>query len=190
MIDREHFQFLKVKYSHWSSWAIWSAAGETPKSNVGDLSVFEGDNFLQFLNPEIFLVGLNISRGDIKNPLANFHDARAEATDYKIRYALSDSALWGGYMTDIIKDFDEKESGKMMTYLRSNKTFEKSNVQIFRQEIKDVRAKNPTIVAFGNDAYSILSRNFKDEFKILKVQHYANYSSKENYREHVLSICR
>lgn len=104
MIDREHFQFLKVKYSHWSSWAIWSAAGETPKSNVGDLSVFEGDNFLQFLNPEIFLVGLNISRGDIKNPLANFHDARAEATDYKIRYALTDSALWGGYMTDIIKD--------------------------------------------------------------------------------------
>ena len=87
-------------------------------------------------------------------------------------------------------DFDEKESGKMMTYLRSNKTFEESNVQIFRQEIKDVRAKNPTIVAFGNDAYSILSRNFKDEFKILKVQHYANYSSKENYREHVLSICR
>jgi len=188
MIDKEKFEFIKNKYGHWTSWAIWADAGETPKSNIGDLTVFNGTDFLSALNPEIVLVGLNISRGDIKFPLANFHDARPEATDYKIRYALQETPFWGGYMTDIIKDFNEKESGKMMAYLRSNKDFERSNVEIFKQELKDLGSINPTIIAFGNDAYSILSRNFKDQYKVLKVPHYANYTSKEKYREQVCSI--
>ena len=188
MITREKFEFIKEKYGHWTSWAIWPEAGDTPKSNVGDLSIFIGDEFLKHLNPEIVLVGLNISRGDIKFPLANFHDARSEATDYKIRYALKSTPFWGGYMTDIIKDFNEKESGKMMSYLRANKVFEDSNVEIFRQELKDLGSVNPTIIAFGNDAYSILLRNFKNEYKVLKVPHYANYTSKERYREQVNAV--
>jgi hypothetical protein len=188
MVDRVKFEFIKEKYGHWTSWAIWSEAGDTPKSNVGDLSIFNGDNFLKLLNPEVVLVGLNISRGDIKYPLANFHDARPEATDYKIRHALKDTPLWGGYMTDIIKDFNEKESGKMMSYLRTNKEFEKSNVEIFEGELEDLGCTDPTIIAFGNDAYSILLRNFKDQFKVLKVPHYANYTSKETYRQQINSV--
>ncbi len=185
MVDREKFEFIKEKYGHWTSWAIWSEVGDTPKSHVGDLSIFSGVDFLQHLNQEVVLVGLNISRGDIKFPLANFHDARPEATDYKIRYALKDTPFWGGYMTDIIKDFNEKESGKMVSYLRANKAFENSNVEIFREELRDLGSVNPTIVAFGNDAYSILLRNFKNQYKILKVPHYANYASKETYREQI-----
>jgi hypothetical protein len=185
MITRAKFELLKEKYGNWISWAIWAEAGDAPKSNVGDLSIFTGDNFLELLNPEIVLVGLNISRGDIKFPLANFHDARSEATDYKIRYALKSSPFWGGFMTDIIKDFNEKESGKMMSYLRANKAFEDSNVEIFREELKDLGSVNPIIIAFGNDAYSILLRNFKNQYKVLKVPHYANYTSKEKYRGEV-----
>ena len=188
MITKEKFEFIKEKYGHWISWAIWADAGETPKSNVGDLTIFEGDKFLELLNPEVVLVGLNISRGDIRFSLANFHDIRSEATDYKIRYALKDTSMWGGYMTDIIKDFNEKDSGKMKTYLRANKAFEDSNVEIFRQELNDLGCINPTIIAFGNDAYSILLRNFKNQYKVLKVPHYANYTSKEIYREQVRLI--
>jgi hypothetical protein len=188
MIDRAKFEFIKDKYGHWTSWAIWAEVGDTPKSNVGDLSIFSGDEFLEQLNPEVVLVGLNISRGNIKFSLANFHDARSEATDYKIRHALKDTPLWGGYMTDIIKDFNEKESGKMMAYLRSNKEFERSNAKIFQEELNDLGSINPTIIAFGNDAYSIILRNFKDQYKVLKVPHYANYTSKETYREQVTKI--
>jgi hypothetical protein len=188
MVDRAKFEFIKEKYGHWTSWAIWAEAGDAPKSNVGDLSIFSGDNFLSQLNSEVILVGLNISRGDIKSPLANFHDARSEATDYKIRYALKDTPFWGGYMTDIIKDFNEKESGKMMSYLRANKEFEKSNVEIFKGELEDLGCTDPTIIAFGNDAFSILLRNFKDQFKVLKVPHYANYTSKEAYRQQISSV--
>ena len=114
MISQNQFNFIKSKYQYWSSWAIWADQGDTPKSNVGDLSVLDPNTnpkLLPTLNPNIALVALNISRGDITLPFGNFHDARSEATDYKIRYATNDTPLWGAYMTDIIKDFEEKISG-------------------------------------------------------------------------------
>ena len=190
MIDQAKFELIKTKYGHYASWAIWAEEGEKPKDNIGDLSVFDienNDRLLQQLNPNIILVGLNISRR-IEVPLRNFHDPRSQAMDYKIRYALKNSPFWGGYMTDIIKDFEQKASGKMMSYLRTDKQFEEDNVKIFREELNDLGIDNPTIVAFGRDAHMILNRNFKNEFKVFKVPHYSNYSGKEKYREEVKSI--
>jgi hypothetical protein len=191
MIDRTRFEFINKKYGHYASWAIWADAGEKPKDNVGDLSIFDIKNnagLLQQLNPNIILVGLNISRGIIEVPLANFHDARSEAMDFKIRYALSGSPFWGAYMTDIIKDFDQKASGKVMSYLRTDKSFEKENARLFREEINDLGIHSPTIIAFGRDAHTILTRNFTNEYKIFKIPHYSNYSSKEKYREEVSCV--
>ena len=134
MIDQTKFEFIKKKYGYYASWAIWTDVGEKPKDNVGDLRVFDikhNTGLLQQLNPNIILVGLNISRGEMKVPLANFHDARSVSMDFKIRYALSGSPFWGAYITDIIKDFDQKVSGKVMSYLSKNKQFEKDNVDFF-----------------------------------------------------------
>jgi hypothetical protein len=191
MIDQAKFEFIKKKYGHSASWAIWADAGKKPKDNVGDLSVFDIKNnagLLQQLNPDIILVGLNISRGIMEVPLANFHDARSVAMDFKIRYALSGSPFWGAYMTDIIKDFDQKASGKVMSYLRTNKPFEKENARLFREEINDLGSQNPTIIAFGRDAHTILTRNFTNEYKVFKIPHYSNFSSKEKYREEVSCV--
>jgi len=91
-------------------------------------------------------------------------------------------------MTDIIKGFEHESSTEMMNHLRENKSFEKKNAEIFREELKDIGAENPTIVTFGNGAYDILARNFNDEFRVLKVPHYAVRSSKEKYREQIKSI--
>jgi len=191
LITREKFDFIKDKYAYCASWAIWSDEDERPTSNIGDLTILDPDinkNLLSQLNPNVVLLGLNISRGDIKIPFANFHDKRPEATDFKIRFAFRGSPYWGGYMTDIIKDFEQKISGKVISYLRRNKSFEKENVQTFRQELIDIGATDPTLIAFGNITYDILERNLKDEFKILKVPHYANYTNKEKYREQVKII--
>jgi len=158
---------------------------------MGDLSIFDVNknlSLLQQLNPNIILVGLNISRGVIKVPFANFHDARPQAMDFKIRYALRGSPFWGAYMTDIIKEFDQKESGKVMSYLRTDKQFEEKNIQIFREEMKDLGVDNPTIVAFGVNAYTILNRNFKNEYKVSKILHYSHHISKEKYKEEVKLI--
>lgn len=191
MVSQNEFNFIKSKYQYWSSWAIWADQGDTPKSNVGDLSVLDPNTnpkLLSTLNPNIALVALNISRGDITLPFGNFHDARSEATDYKIRYATNDTPLWGAYMTDIIKDFEEKISGKVKSYLRENRDFEKENVDFFVQELSDIGATNPTLIAFGNESYDILKRNLNNEFKIHKIPHYANYSSKEKYRMQIKEV--
>ena len=190
-MDRKKFDQIKKCYGFVGSWAVWAEAGATPKSNIGDLGVFDveaNSDLLRILNPEIILIGLNIARGSIKYPLANFHDSRPVAMDFKIRYAVEGTKLWGAYMTDIIKDFNEKESGKMMQYLRANKEFEKENVRTCRQEIQDIGACSPTLVAFGNDSYSILKRNFDGEYPLFKLSHYSNYSSKEKYRDEVSGL--
>ena len=187
MITRKKFDFIKTKYGHFASWAIWAHEDEKPKSYMGDLTVLDPEinkNLLSELNPNVVLVALNFSKGSINEPFGNFHSNRGTATDYKTRYALRDSPYWGGYMTDIIKDYSEKESGKLVEYLKTNKAFEQRNVEFFRKELRYIGAENPTIVAFGDAVYDILKRNLS-EFEIVKIAHYAHYMSKEKYREQV-----
>jgi hypothetical protein len=190
MISRDKFEFIKKKYGHYASWAVWADEGLKPKDNIGDLSIFDIEknvSLLSQLNPNIVLVGLNISR-PIETPFANFHDARPQAMDYKIRYAFQSSPYWGAYMTDVIKDFEQKACGKMMSYLRKNKGFEEENIKLFRDELYNIGSDNTKLVAFGKDAYLFLDRHFKNEFQIFKIPHYSNYTSKEKYRDEVKSI--
>ena len=190
MVSLDTYQKIKSDFGHYASWAVWADQGDTPKSNIDDLSVLDPEKnprLLESLNGEIIFIGLNISR-PIENPLGNFHDPRPMATDFKIRYALKDTPYWGGYMTDIIKDFEEKASGKMMKYLKTDPAFEKENVAMLRSEIALLGYSDPLIIAFGKDAEAIARTNLGQEFKVCGIPHYANYSSKEKYREQVLDL--
>lgn len=193
MITLDKFNFIKDKYGYYASWAIWANQGERPKSNIGDLRVLDpaiNETLLPILNPNVVFVGLNISKGEIKTPLANFHSSYSRATDFKIRYAFKDSPFWGGYMTDIIKDLEEINSGKVEKFLRENEEIERQNVDRFRQELMDIGTSEPTLIAFGNAAFKVLKRNLKNEFKILKIYHYAHFMNKEDYRAHVWRVCK
>ncbi len=91
-------------------------------------------------------------------------------------------------MTDIIKDFEEKVSGKLMKFLQENPDFTRENITSFRQELRYIGASKPTLIALGNDSHKILSKNLNDEFRILKVTHYSASISKENLREEFLVL--
>ena len=190
MIDQAKFGLIKEKYGHYASWAVWADGTNKPKENVGDLSIFESnedDALSKQLNPNIVLVGFNISRR-IQSALGNFHDGRSSSMDYKLRYALKATALWGAYMTDIIKDFEQKASGKLMAYLRKNKSFEKDNLELFEAELGDLGVNQPTLIALGRDAFQILNRNLGRKYDIWRVPHYSNYTSKETYKEEIAAI--
>ena len=74
LITKEQFEFTKSKYGLQASWAVWADEGDTPKSNMGDLSIFERDETLSKLNPNIVLVALNVSVvGVVLKPFQNFH---------------------------------------------------------------------------------------------------------------------
>jgi len=192
MISREKFDLIKKKYGKHASWAVWAEPDvEKPKSNMGDLTVLDPEinkDLLSQLNPNVVLVALNFSRGSVEYPFGNFHSNNPVATDYKTRFALRDTPFWGAYMTDIIKDYDDKESGNVVSFLRNNKSFEKENVESFLQELRDIGAAKPILVAFGNAVFDILKRNLNQQFEITKIPHYAHYISKEKYREQVKTI--
>ncbi len=190
MITSETFDNIRQRFWHFASWAVWADEGQNPKDRIGDLSVLDPSvnlELLETLHGNAVLLGLNISRR-IERPFGNFHDPRPMATDFKIRYALKGSRYWGAYMTDIIKDFEEKASGKMMSFLRQNRPFEQHNIQMLREEISVLGISNPILVVFGRDAESIARRNFENEFQIIRIPHYANYVSKESYRMQVAEL--
>jgi hypothetical protein len=192
MISSARFLDIKGKHGHYASWAIWRESSGKPKDGVGDPTIFEtserGD-LLKQLNPGIVLVGLNISR-PIKAPFGNFHDPRPGAMAYKIRYALKGTPLWGAYMTDIIKDFEEKTSGNVIGYLRKSKQFERDNIEAFKAELKDLGVSAPTLIAFGRGAFEILNRHLGQDYGIWRLPHYSNYISKEAYRGQVAALIK
>ena len=174
---------IKEKYGNISSWAIWKEQVDTrSKAGMDDISFFEHpEQILHLFNPNIILVGLNISE-KIQRVFGNFHPDKLSAQDYKTRFAVQGSMFWGAYMTDIIKSYEEKISGNLMKYLRKNKDVERENIKKFEEELLDIGSQNTIIVAFGNDSYSILKRNFKDKYPIYKVPHYSAFIQLDTLR--------
>jgi len=186
MINQEHYHEIANKYGEFASWAVWAEEGSKPKSNIGDMSIFDLNRnyrLLDLLKPDVIMVGLNFSQSVVNTPFINFHDARPQGQDYKIRFAFRDTEFYGAYMTDIIKDFEEKVSGNVKAYLKINKNFELQNIELFRKEIKDLKCSDPFIIAFGNITYEILKKHFGENYRIHKVMHYSQQISKENYKD-------
>ena len=192
MMDLEKFNFIKKKYGQVASWAVWKEGGETPKSNMGDLSILDpqqNPDVLSELKPDVVFVGLNTSRDITDTPLfSNFHPNYPHAQDYKTRFALNDTELWGGYMTDIIKDYPELHGHTVRGYLNENHDVEDKNIETFLEELIDLETDNPTIIAFGNAVNNILTRNLKKEFNIFRVTHYAHFINPIRYREEFESL--
>jgi hypothetical protein len=186
MIDIQHFENIKQKHGGYASWAVWADAAEKPKSNMGDVSQFTNESVLNILQNNAVMVGLNISR-PVAEPFMNFHDPNPRANDFKIRYAFKDSAYYGAYMTDIIKFLVEIDSKHVMKYLQEHPEIIEENLKTFREEIQDLKATAPIILAFGNDTYKLLSENLKkNEYReLIKLTHYSHRVGKEAYKEAV-----
>ena len=189
MIDVRRYNKLKEKCSKYSSWAIWKDAGEKPKSNTDDLSVFDDDlNICEKLNDKYVFVGLNVSRTPENEPWRNFHSGDSHQNDFKLRYALKDTKFWGSYITDIIKDYPKKEGSDVQKYLKNNPQVVKDNIQTFKKELNLLSDKKPILIAMGDASHKILQNNLADEYgRIYHITHYSSYISKEKYRERVLS---
>ena len=189
----EKFKFIKKKYGHVASWAVWREQGNNPPLfNMGDLTILDprqNPNLLSQLKPDVVFVGLNTSRNiNDPPPFSNFHSTYSRAQDYKIRFALKDTKFWGGYMTDIIKDYPELHGQRVRSFLRDNPDVEDKNIETFLEELKDLGTKNRIIIAFGSEVYRILSRNLNNEFNIFGVTHYAHFINPQRYREEFESL--
>ena len=190
MISEDLYNKIRKVYGYFCSWAVWDKEGSTPKSNMGNLKIFDlkqNSEILSILKNNIIMIGLNFSRPiDNPEPFINFHDKYPYANDFKIRYAFRETIYYGAYMTDIIKNSIQIKSSILMSSL-DDQTIDK-NVEVFRNEIACLEAKKPTILAFGKDAYDILKQYlYRDEYSsLIKLTHYSDYIRKEDYKKEVL----
>ncbi len=187
MIDKDRFDRIRAFHGAYASWAVWSPPTSTAKSNVGDLEVLDPNlnpALLASLNPEIVMLGLNLSRL-LRAPLANFHDDSKNAQDYKLRYALQGTPWWGGYMTDIIKDLPAVNSNDPK--LRLSPEQMEANVDRFVGELRDLGSTSPTLLAFGAKTYARVKRYVlrRLDLKLIRLTHYSHFISAEDYREEI-----
>lgn len=196
MITKDLYLRIKRIYGHVASWAVWGEVADTPKSNMGDISFFDiedNTDLLQFLRNDVVMVGLNFSRDvHFTEPFQNFHDPSPHANDFKIRYAFKNTQYYGAYMTDVIKDSVFVSSRNLRSYLIDNPSLIKKNIDFFQNELNDIEATKPLLLAFGGDAYSLLKRYLNEEkySQLIKITHYSHFISKEDYKIDVLNTLK
>lgn len=197
-LTRSQFDAIRNRLGTHTSWAVWAPAGDKPKSNVGDLSIFNDEKkiaeILPKLNPDIVLAGLNGANGDGAidaevRYFANFHSHWHRATDYKIRYATAGTVLEGAFMTDVIKHHYETDSNVVARHLREDPAYEREKVEEFFAEITSL-SESPTIFAFGGMAYGLIQKYNNGRFRAFQLYHYAFTMGKERFREETLKTIR
>lgn len=189
MILRSDFELIRKRHGKYASWAVWAKALDRPKSNMGDMAIFGDNKVLPLLKPNVLMVGLNLSRFTISEPFRNFHDPSPGGQDYKIRFAFKDTDYYGAYMTDIIKGVVEVDSKNIPKHLKKNPGVLADSLKIFRQELQDLGAVSPLILAFGRIAFDIIKKNLSlaEYGKLIRLTHYSHQIGKEKYRETVLA---
>lgn len=177
---------------------MWAPAGDKPKSNVGDLSIFNSEEkisaILPKLKPDIVLAGLNGANGDGAidenvRDFSNFHSHWHRATDYKVRHALAGTPLEGAFMTDVIKNHFETDSNVVARHLREDPAYEREKVEEFFSEITSI-SESPTVFAFGGMAYGLIQKYNNDRFRVFQLYHYAFTMGKKKFREETLKTIR
>jgi hypothetical protein len=191
VIDPERFKLIARKHGGYASWAVWAKPTAGPKSNIDDLSVFDivsNPGTLQLLKNDVIMVGLNISRS-LREQFRNFHDPNPRANDFKIRYAFTNTEYYGAYMTDVIKNVVMVSSAELLRHLRAVPSLVQANIRTFRDELRDLGSRKPTILAFGSAAYELIADNLPgDEYsRLIRLTHYSHRISKEKYKKTVLA---
>lgn len=194
MIDADQFEHIARKHGGYASWAVWADPAAGPKSNIDDLSLFDiaaNPRTLQLLKSDVIMVGLNISRSFAER-FRNFHDPNPSANDFKIRHAFTNTEYYGAYMTDIIKNIEMVSSAELLRHLRASPSLVHTNIEAFREELRDLGSQRPTILAFGTVAHALITDNVsRHEYsRLVRLTHYSYRISKEKYRETVLAQIR
>ena len=167
--SQTEYEFLKSKYSKYSSWAIWNYQRESDTLDI--------DKSINDLHAKYVLIGLNISASLKQIPWINFHGGKH---DRKLKYACNDTSLRGSYITDLFKDIPQSNSAKFFSEI--NQHIIDHNVNLFIEEMKNIKITDETcFVLMGADNSQIVktyNTYFGKHFdnKVINYCHYSYYS--------------
>ncbi len=191
MISEKVYEKLLDQYAYTSSWAVWAEPENgnwKSKSGITDLKCMENlPALLEQLTGEYIFVGLNPAHHDVAKkgePWSAFHsnDLR-RAQDYKLRYALRNTKYWGSFITDIYTGIIETNAKQAISKTTAQMTSDSIKELL---EIRSILGGDPIVVAIGNKAYKILSKQLPADITLKKIQHFSSFVNIENYRSQVL----
>ena len=191
MIEIERYNKLKEKYGHVSSWTIWREKGKKAKSNTDGMTIFEDEDICYKLNDKYVFVALNWSGThgvQEDKPWKNFHSSYSSQNDYRLRYVLCETQFWGSYITDIIKEYPELDSKKVVREIRKGNIKIEDHINKFKEELKILSDERPILIALGNYSFNILQDNLQDEYELYKITHYSHFKNLEDYKKEVLEL--
>lgn len=185
-------KLLDKHFDKYGSWALYDISEEAIKNKTIKTKDIGFDSFRTILkdpkkrakklNTQTILLALNwSSRGSVKTPWGNFHDLSSLSRDYKIPYIINGTQYEGAYMTDLFKDFPEKNSNEVLKYFK-DETHEldlKKSISRFQEELDIIQPRE--IICFGGAAFTCLNKMVKqhlldldpEKIKIRKTYHYA-----------------
>ncbi len=178
----KYLSILKSEFGKYGSWALWDRDG-------GIISFVNNNDFRLLIKPNVIFIGLNAS-GKLSKDWINYHSECCESgkveSCWKRTHArkLADvlrekefDALRGAYMTDIIKNHYDANSGVVANKIRKNANLITENLNLFENELKILSKISGStdfhIICIGNKSFEILSQISK--YKIDKIWHYSAY---------------
>lgn len=180
-MELDHFIEIKRLYGAVASWALWA---ESDSGDTSDLSIFDAtpqNEKINRLHSNFVFVALNIS-GPLSQPFSNFHGGKR---DFMLRDAVRGTALEGAYITDLIKNYEDKNASSVVSYFKKNKDELSAHLRAFVQELNVIRAnEDTTLVALGNGVFDLLADSSMGH-RVRKMTHYSAPVSKLAYRKEV-----
>ena len=198
-LSLETYNNLKAKEDNHSSWAVWADEGDKGdkySSNMEDLSIFDEETILDVLNPNIVLVAFSHAGPDRDNirdiyKMKSFQNFHGSKNDARLRFALKGTPLWGAYMTDIIKTIAHAKIPEVKKILKENPGEEEHNIDLFLEELKELKVEKPILVALGAAVHDMLEKHSNgklSKFRIEKIMHFSaqgKWQVRETYRDRV-----
>lgn len=172
-MEKKKYTLLKEKFGETSSFAIWSEGIHGLKSNTSDLALLEQDNLFEMVHGKYVLVdykgsiGYQNRRDGKQMAWMNFHSDKPRQNDYKLRFALKDTPLWGAYITPL-----EKTNSL------------ETNISLLKEELSFF--ESPILIALGGNVYRVLREYFQDSYTIVVVKHPSFDINLEEYRKEIL----
>ncbi len=196
MITKTQFEKLRNNYGVYASFAVWDSW-----ENVSDFSMFSNDEILDKLNNDYVFVALNPAKrpesiNQDMTTFENFHSGYSYQKDYKLCYALRGTKFWGSYITDLYKSFRECYSPNLKQMLKNEPANAENDKRMLKEEIRILTEnkgkKDVVLLALGRETEKYLKKMFKIgkgkyEYRIVYIEHYSNYCSKETYRENFIT---
>lgn len=196
-MTRETYEKL-LKFGDQGSFTLWEKENpEDEKAGLSDMTLFKDENLLARLKSNLVFVSMNLSKeverqDGYKGPWWNFHSELGGNTDVKLRSAFQAAKFNGYYITDLIKDYPETNSQKLVEMVRDHPEVLDRNMEILLDELSCFEEK-PVVVALGSWVYDKLraKKRLGKDYTVLKLNHFSNWAvGKDEYTKLVLDFAK